>query len=362
MMRILHIIPDLPVGGAEMVVMTYLRNIHLRQDIEIRLVSLSSNQNRLYENIMASEGMPVDYLNQNIFDNSIRGRLSQICQLRNYIKAYAPDVIHFHLSIVWIVGLAIIGLSIKSIFHTLHSDPSKTSYGKNLIIDRFFYRLFNIKTICLNDQMKIIADRIFHRNDTLVLANGIDLAKYRTNLRNHYRAEFGICDDVFVLGHVGRFTKVKNHVKIIEVFAEIRKLKENAKLILVGEGNDEVLIRTLCKDFSITDDVIFTGTRSDVPGLMQMFDYFIFPSLYEGLGIVLIEAQAVGLPCIISEAIPSEAVVTDNVIRMNNSDEASLWANAIVNASKKTEIPQNYIEVYDTKNVISKLIGFYHTY
>lgn len=357
-MRILHIIPDLQTGGAEMVVLTYLRKMKMTEDI--LLVSLSSNGHRLYENMIDKEGLPVKYLNQDIQDNSIKGRLAQILQIRQVIKEFNPDVLHMHLAIVWVVSLAIIGLRIPAVFHTLHSDPSKTSYGKNRYIDRFCYRLFNIKKICLNKQMKEISDKIFKCTDSLVLPNGVDLVKYRIDCRNEYRKMLAIKDDEFVLGHIGRFLKVKNHPLIIDTFIELKKNIANSKLILVGDGPDYEKIKCLCKKKGIVDYVLFLGVRSDIPQILHTMDFFIFPSLYEGLGIVLIEAQAAGLPCIISQAIPADAVVTDKVWRMSKDATPTDWANMIVYRNNKPEKHTEKIEIYDTNNVIKKLMTFYH--
>lgn len=357
-MRILHIIPDLPTGGAEMVVLTYLRKMKMTE--EILLISLSSNGHRLYENIIEDEGLPVKFLNQDIQNNSIRSRLIQIRQIRQTIKSFNPDVLHMHLSIVWMVSLAIIGLKIPAVFHTLHSDPSITSYGKNRYIDRFCYRLFNIKKICLNKQMKDISDTIFKCTDTFILPNGIDLDKYKIDSRNEYRKMLAIKDNEFVLGHIGRFLKVKNHPLIIDTFIELKQSKPNSKLMLVGDGPDFEKIKCLCKSKGIIDDVLFLGVRSDIPQILHTMDFFIFPSLYEGLGIVLIEAQAAGLPCIISQAIPADAVVTDKVWRMSKNATPTDWAKMIVYRNKQPENHTEKIEIYDTNNVIKELLTYYH--
>lgn len=360
-MKVLHIIPDLGTGGAEMVVLTYLRQSKAIPDIDMTLVSLSSNKGRLYERMVQDEHLPVTYLNQNIQDNSFIGRLTQILQIRKTIKEHKPDVIHLHLSILWMVCLAIIGLGIKSKFHTLHSDPSKTSYGKNRIIDKWCYRLFHVQPICLNKEMCDIANRIFSRNDALPLPNGINFKDYQQNCRDKYRRIFGIPSNSFVVGHVGRFIKVKNHPLIIRSFAELKKIRPNAKLALVGEGDDMEKIQILCSNLGVIDDVIFTGARPDVPKIMRMFDVFIFPSLYEGLGIVLIEAQAAGLKCVVSKHIPHEAFVTDKVCVVDNDTDYSLWASALSDDEYPKAKPLMKLEEYSTLNVMRKLISYYRS-
>ena len=358
-MKILHIIPDLPSGGAEMVVLTYLRQYRMFPNIEMSLISLSKDQGRLYEKMIVDEHLPVKYLNQNIHDNSIRGRISQIFQIRRYIKMQNPDVVHIHLSILWMVCLAIVGLGIKGKFHTLHSNPSKTSYGKNRIIDKWCYRLFHVQPICLNREMCDIANKIFKRSDALSLPNGINFELYQCDCKKEYRRLFNISDDAFVVGHVGRFIKVKNHPLILRSFAELKKIRANSKLILVGEGDDMDAIRCLSKDLGVENDVVFTGARSDVPKLMRMFDVFIFPSLYEGLGIVLIEAQAAGLRCVVSKHIPKEAFVTNSVSVVDSDSDYLQWAHALNDENYPSFHPLMKLQDYSTSNVMHKLIRYY---
>lgn len=358
-MKVLHIIPDLGTGGAEMVVLTYLRKSKALPDIEMSLVSLSSNQGRLYERMIDAEGLPVTYLGQNINDNSIKARISQILQIRRVIKGQSPDVLHIHLSILWMICVATIGLGIRGVFHTLHSDPSKTSYGKHRYIDKWCYRLFHVRPICLNNEMCDIANRIFDRHDALPLPNGIDLELYHCDCRKEYRKLFGISEDSFVVGHVGRFIKVKNHPLIIRSFAELKKIRPNAKLVLVGEGGDMDKIQEQCKDLKIDKDVIFTGARADVPQLMRMFDVFIFPSLYEGLGIVLIEAQAAGLRCVVSKHIPQEAFVTDHVSVIDDDTNYKMWAQALNEETYPSVKPLMKLQDYSTSHVMNKLKDYY---
>lgn len=357
--RVLHIIPDFPSGGAEMVVLTYLRKLKDDKECETMAVSLSANQGRLYEKMAADEGLLIEYLGQDIHDSSLMARIRQIRQLRKYIKGKHPNVVHIHLSILWIVCLAITGLRINGVFHTLHSDPSKTSVGKNLYIDRFCYSFYKVKPLCLNREMADVANRIFRRTDAQVLTNGIDLDKYKDLHRSQYRAMYGIPDDAFVLGHVGRFNKVKNHKLIVNVFAELYKQKKDAYLVLVGEGELLQDVIAQAKELRCLGRIVFTGARNDVPELMGMMDVFIFPSLYEGLGIVLIEAQAAGLRCVISKTIPHEAVVRPDTNEIGLNDEPQKWVNAILGNDHNYVVPKKKLADYSAKCIIEKLKGYY---
>jgi glycosyltransferase involved in cell wall biosynthesis len=162
---------------------------------------------------------------------------------------------------------------------------------------------------------------------------GIDLTPFQNFVNTiDVRAELGIPNDAFVIGHVGRFNGEKNHQFVIEIAAEVAKLNPKMRLLLVGEGSLKFNIKQKVAQLGLTDHVIFTGSRSDVPRLMLgAMDAFVFPSLYEGLGLVLIEAQAAGLPCVFSDVIPQEADLVKSLVkRMSLLQPASAWAKAIL--------------------------------
>lgn len=144
-----------------------------------------------------------------------------------------------------------------------------------------------------------------------LLHNAIDTNVYRFDPegRNRIREEFGL-EGMFAVGHVGRFTQQKNHEFLLNVFCALHKKRPEARLVLVGQGELEEQIRQKAHRLGIAPYVMFTGLRKDVPQLMSAFDVFAFPSLYEGMPNTVIEAQATGLPCVISDTITKEADIT----------------------------------------------------
>ena len=135
-----------------------------------------------------------------------------------------------------------------------------------------------------------------------------------------------------MVGHVGRFHAVKNHTFLLDIFFEVKHQKENAVLLLVGDGALRPAAEEKAAALGISDSVMFMGIRPDVPELMQAMDCFAFPSLYEGIPVTLIEAQAAGLPCVISEGVPEECAKTDLVRRVPISAGARKWASALLKA------------------------------
>lgn len=170
------------------------------------------------------------------------------------------------------------------------------------------------------------------RNKLKIIKNGIDLKKYSYDdlTRCKIRTRYHISNHIFVIGHVGRFTYEKNHMFLLEIFKQVQKKDQNTKLMLVGEG---LLQEQVCKkieEMNLQDDVIFCGAISNVNEVMQAMDVFVFPSIFEGFGIVGLEAQALGLPVIASDKVPKDLQVTNLLSYMSLEDSSEKWAMEIL--------------------------------
>jgi glycosyltransferase involved in cell wall biosynthesis len=181
-----------------------------------------------------------------------------------------------------------------------------------------------------------------------VVPNGIDVEKFAfsTSTREKMRKDLNLKDQ-FVVGHIGRFDSGKNHKFIILIFNELVRLKPDAKLILVGDGALKSQVEDQVKENNLSDKVIFTGVRDDVNDLIQAMDIFLFPSLFEGFGNVLIEAQSSGLPCLVSNSVQQEVRVTDLVHFISLEKSSESWAQKIV------EVANNFKRIDTSQNVIS---------
>ena len=160
--------------------------------------------------------------------------------------------------------------------------------------------------------------------------NAIDPEKFAFSQaqRDDARSELGI-GDRFVIGHIGRFNLQKNHKRLVEIFAELTKLKPNAVLLLIGEGELEQQTRDRVDELGISDKVRFLGVRSDIPRLCMAMDVFLMPSLFEGLPVVGVEAQAAGVPCVFSREVTDEVVVLEESIQIPLSAPDGEWAQKI---------------------------------
>ena len=165
-----------------------------------------------------------------------------------------------------------------------------------------------------------------------VMNNAIDTQQYRfdADLRSRVRKELAIDDEAFVVGHVGRFHPQKNHKFLIDIFAKVSALNEKAVLLLVGDGDLRTEIEQQAVALGVFESIIFAGVRSDVPALMQAMDCFVFPSLYEGIPVTMIEAQASGLPCVVSDGVPVECDKTGLFKHIPLSGGVELWAEEII--------------------------------
>lgn len=199
----------------------------------------------------------------------------------------------------------------------------------------------------------------------IMLNNAIDSEKYKFDeeKRKYVRNSLGISEQT-VIGHVGRFDVQKNHRFIIEVFCEVLKQCRDAVLILIGNDTGDISdsIHALVEKSGISDNVRFLGVRDDVPDLMQAMDVFLFPSLFEGLSLASVEAQAAGLPILISDKVPIECKKTSLVYTMPLSSPANLWADEVIRLSKMPR-QNTYREIvesgFDIKENAKWLQDFY---
>lgn len=194
-----------------------------------------------------------------------------------------------------------------------------------------------------------------------IINNGIDVAQYSYSMstRESIRSQLGL-KDKFVVGHVGRFSAVKNHRFLIEIFSKYVEESGDARLMLAGDGELREEMEQYAKSLGIYDKVMFLGARRDVPQLLQAMDYLVMPSLYEGFPVTAIEAQAAGLPCILSNTITKEAVLKENVKMMSINDPPVNWAKALNRDAKRiTDNTRLYEAGYDMKETVVDLCSIY---
>ena len=211
---------------------------------------------------------------------------------------------------------------------------------------------------------KAAGEWLFGNHDFTVIPNAIEIKKYafQKQRREYLRREYGLSDDTYVVGHVGRFDRQKNHDFLLDMFHDFHAQQPNSKLVLIGDGENRVRIEEKTRKYSLEKAVLFLGNRSDVYDLYNMMDVFVLPSLFEGLGIVLIEAQTNGLRCIVSQYVPTEADLTRRV-RYLPIDSTKPWCDAL-QAAQRDALHRNLPGVvakagYDITEAAIKLQNWY---
>lgn len=204
--------------------------------------------------------------------------------------------------------------------------------------------------------------RVLKKGKVMILPNAIDPDRFKfcETARREIRAKYGIAEDDFVVGHVGRFFPQKNHEFLIDIFAELHKQMANAKLLLLGKGPLQEHIQQKVEKLGLSRCVIFAGLQRDPASFYTAMDVFCFPSLWEGLPLTLVEAQYSGLPCVMSDAVPRETAITDNVFPLP-IDDVKPWCEKLsaLNVAVDRENPLIKSERFDIRKCYGMLKSLY---
>lgn len=246
-----------------------------------------------------------------------------------------------------------------------HSHNNETVHDIKYLPKLFMQRMFTKNATDLFACSEEAGKYLFKDKPFQVLKNAIDSQNFIADVdtRNAIRKELGL-KDKFVVGHVGRLHPQKNHDFLIDVFAEIKKKKPNAELILVGTGPLEEKVKSKVAEKGLSDCVHFLGNRKDMNRIYQAMDVFVFPSLFEGLGIVAIEAQAAGVPIVCSEGLPPETDITPIYRKLLLSDGEEKWANTALemaqNLKAHTNMQQYVIDAGFDMDATAKYMESYY--
>ena len=297
-----------------------------------------------------------------------KGYKRYIKRLGELIDQNQYDVVHSHTQFNTGINLWVAkkhGVPIR-IAHS-HTTAHENAVSKTQLIYEKLMRMLILKNATVRSSCGVDAGKwMYDDKSFIVIPNGIDteLFAYDETKRSTIRKQYGIADDAFLIGHSGTISKLKNQAFLIRLLPEIRKIKSNAELMLIGTGSEEEkqhLIR-LASENHMTDHVHMIGAVLNVNEHLSAFDVFAFPSLREGTPLALIEAQANGLPCMISDTIPRDAAVTELVQRISLSDE-NAWITSICESSRKA--PEKYKEIvsnsgFDARRAYQKLFDYYN--
>lgn len=368
--KVLQFIHGLTMGGAETLVKEYC----LKLDKEKYDVSVLCfyQYHMPYEKLLEDAGISVTYIEDiDNYPKEGRGKafkrvylmLKRIWFVREYLKKEKPQIIHTHLNnnlYIWAAGPK----KGTKIFHTVHSEP-KELWGDDIESKLDFFaskrliKNFHMRFITLHEQMRKEVNELFEVENSVILNNGIDFERFENaKSKEEVRQREQIPSDAFVIGHVGRFNENKNQDFLVDIFYEIYQHNPKAYLLMVGNGDTMPEIQEKIRLLGLEQSSKILSYRTDIPDLIGAMDRFVLPSAYEGLGIVLIEAQKMEIPCVISSTVPKEAEISNLVKRLDLSLSAKVWAEEIEQWDRK-EVYYEGLEEWDIRYVVKCLEKFY---
>jgi len=328
--RVLQVLAGMNRGGAETFIMNVYRNID-RTKVQFDFI-LFRNEECDYNKEIKDLGGRIYWIPR----YNGRNHFKFIKTWNTFFKQHRQyKIIHGHVRSTASIYLRIANkYGLHTIAHS-HSTSSRGNRIEILLKNTIQYPIRNTADHLFSCSKRagiwLYGVKATLKSNYRIIKNAIETEKYRFNkaTRDENRKRLNV-QNKFVIGHIGTFTPPKNHKFLIDVFKEVHDRNQDAVLLMVGDGELRPIIEKRIKDLSLTDSVILTGVRSDIPALLQAMDVFVFPSLFEGLGIVIVEAQASGLPCIISDTIPEEARITDLVKVLSLDDSMEIWADTII--------------------------------
>lgn len=330
-------------GGLTSVMMNYYKKI----DKSKYIIDFASTNMELDDDLKKElEGNNSKYY---ALGNRKRNLLAYEKNLYNVIKNNSYDIIHVNANSATASFELILAKILKVEKRIVHIH---TSICDHRILHKLLSPIFNnLYTDAIACSHKA-GSWIFDDGKFTILNNGIDTQRFRfdENSRKLVRRKFNISDDCMLLGHVGKLYKPKNHLFLVDIFKEIHKDNSNTRLLLVGDGEMRPEIEDKVEKLHLKDAVIFAGMQTHVEDFMSAMDYFLFPSLWEGLPLSVIEAQASGLKCLVSDAIDASVCVTDT-IEMKSIDSIKPWLICYDKILLSDRIKQSDDNIESIKNV-----------
>ena len=351
-------------GGAEVLARIYASMVD-KQNFETTIVTMYPFENTANYLQAKEAGLNVlsIFKRRNKLTRMVRllfGKRYIPFKLKRLLAKEKPDTIHFNSQMAaWFTSLGK-ALSGIRLLYTCHSEPGKYFSEEERRAVQQLVDAYDLRLIALHDDMKTQLDQLFSKKDTVVLRNGVDFNKYRRSGCDPktMRKNLGIAADAYVVGHIGRFTKAKNHLFLLKVFREIANQKPDAHLLLVGSGELKEQITQEITEQQLDGKVTILSHRTDIPDLLRVMDVMVFPSLFEGLSVTLVEAQASGLKCVISDAINPANLLTPKTIPVSLDASPKEWAEIALDDGIRHE-KHGSIEDYDMNREIRRMERLY---
>ncbi len=324
-------------GGAETLIMNLYRNID-RSKVQFDFLTCKEGVFDSEIKAMGGQIYRIPYVSDVGHRGYVR-ELHQFFQRHSYYK-----IVHSHMDKM--SGLVLRAAKEAGIRNRIaHSHNTSSEGGKIAKIYKWYVGKLIKRSANHLFACSMLAARWLYASksrSSTIIKNGIEFEKFSFSkeTRKEIREELDISDETFVLGHVGRFAKQKNHHFLIEIFSDFVKIKKDSLLLLAGDGPLRSELERKVKKLQIEKQVKFIGIRNDINNVLQAFDVFVFPSFHEGLPVTLIEAQAAGLSCFISDNITPEIDLGMKLIHQYSLEDKTSWLDQLMNFSEKS--PSRY--------------------
>jgi glycosyltransferase EpsF len=370
--RVLHITGGMNRGGAETMIMNIYRHMN-RELIQFDFVSYYKDKCH-YDDEIINMGGRIIYCPP----PKETGVLRFIKNLIEIISDKGPFIaVHSHT--LHNIGFTLLAARLCNIPKRISHSHSTSDYGSHSFVRNIYFKIARMLIkINATDMVACSKDAAYYlygyKDSDLVgrvffLPNAIDLQQYeRLDKSANFlsRKQLGISSSTLVLGHVGRFVPVKNHKFFIELASQLKKQVDDFRIVLVGDGPLRSEFEREVNNRNLGENFVFLGIRSDIPFLMNMFDVFLLPSLYEGLPVVLVEAQAAGTPCVVSSTITRESDMGLGLVKFEDIDKVENWISAIKRAINDNNHLPNHVILkkiselgYDVKQNVKILTELY---
>lgn len=366
MKKIVQFIYGLKTGGAEAIVRDYSIALKKR-GYEVKVLMTNARAGTPNERILEDAGIDLIFLGDRLEIGEIpkirkiKRQVQLTWLIKRFIEGYRPDVLHVHLTLL--KYLPFTDLRGIKVFYTVHNPPEVMfAQKRELFAAKWLLYHDRITLIALQETMADDVDAYFDIRKTKTLHNPVHVRKYqeKRKCKKKKRSELGIPQNSYVIGHIGRFEEQKNHEFLIDIFHEVFEKNSRAFLLMVGDGSRKGIIRKKVIDCGLDRNVMILSNRSDIAEILSVMDCFVFPSVFEGFGIALLEAQAAGLPCVVSEAVSDYVCVSDRFVKLSLKKAASVWAEVILEPDGiKTETVPYDIGEYDLDAIINGLLSLY---
>lgn len=325
---IVQVFGSLDAGGAESRMMDVFRAID-RTKYKFIFISLDTKSNQFYEKDILSLGGKIIKISSPR-DVGILRHFKEMASIFRRLYNQGANVIHSHTS--YHSGLVLTAARIAGFKVRIAHARTTSSINKNSLSQRLLIRIGKnlIKTnatvrLALNDETAVaLYGKKSDCKNILVIPNAINLEQYRSATPTSDLSDIPTTSTV--IGHMGRFQPMKNHKFVIDFFVEFKKGHDDSYLVLVGDGPLITDVQNYVSELGIGRYVKFLGLRKDVPNILKCIDLFIFPSLFEGLGGSVVEAQASGVPCLVSDSLPKNVDMGLQLVKFHALNESfSSW-------------------------------------